>query len=115
MCVVSMIGDHYHDKWKTWPLIQPEPYQPIQPLIPDDNITKKKFDGYFKNLQPPPTRKEFEELKKEVEEMKKLLQRAVRYDEANNEPHCEMEEKVAVLKAVAKMVGVDLSEIFKEQ
>jgi hypothetical protein len=53
-------------------------------------------------------------LKKEVEEMKELLKRAVEYDERNNEPHCEIEEKVEVLKKVAELLGVDLDSIFKK-
>ncbi len=96
MCVVSMIGDHFHDKW--------DPLKQIQP----STITTDQLHKYL-----APTRKEFNDLKKEVEEMKKLLERALEYDKRNNEPNCEMEEKVALLKKVAKMVGVDLNEIFK--
>ena len=44
--------------------------------------------------------------------MKALLIRAKEYDERNNEPHCEMEEKVELLKKIAAAVGVDLSEVF---
>ncbi|RWO20641.1 hypothetical protein [Mesorhizobium sp.] len=33
-------------------------------------------------------------------------------DERNNEPHCEIEDKVALLKRVAEAVGVDLAEAF---
>jgi tRNA U34 2-thiouridine synthase MnmA/TrmU len=58
------------------------------------------------------SREEFEALKKEVLEMKALLIKAKEYDERNNEPNCEMEDKVKLLKQVADMVGVDLKEIF---
>ncbi|VDM10415.1 unnamed protein product [Wuchereria bancrofti] len=61
---------------------------------------------------PWATKQEFEQLKKEVEDMKKLLIRAKEYDEKTGQPDCEMEEKVALLKKVAELVGVDLSEIF---
>lgn len=94
MCVVSMVGDHYSDKWeglKYWPL----------------GTNYSVYDG--------PTRVEFNTLKKEVEEMKILLKKAMEYDKKNNEPACEMEEKVAVLKKIAALVGVDLSEIFGNQ
>ena len=47
--------------------------------------------------------------------MKKLLIRAAEYDKRNNEPNCEMEDKVALLKKVAEMVGVDLKEVFGEK
>ena len=102
MCVVSMVGDHFNDKWKdkqfpstwTWP------------------GAGAGGTGY-----PPlntPSKAEFDALRAEVLEMKQLLLRAVEYDKRNNEPACEMEEKVAVLKRVAAMVGVDLKDIFKE-
>lgn len=91
MCTVSMIGDHYSDKWK-----------------------KPDYTNIFNNF-PSISRPEFDALKKEVEEMKKLLERALAYDKANNEPHCEMEDKVKLLKQVAKMVGVDLDTVFKDK
>ena len=47
--------------------------------------------------------------------MKALLIRAKKYDEDNNEPHCEMEDKVELLKKVAKYVGVDLKEVFGDE
>lgn len=98
MCVVSMVGDHFHDKWKD-----------------------KQFPGpgTWPNMYPPLnsgiSRTEFEALKKEVEEMKQLLIRAVEYDKRTNQPHCEMEEKIATLKRVAQLVGVDLEEVFSKQ
>lgn len=96
MCVVSMIGDHYSDKWKDkW-------NNPLNPFMP---TPLKPFTGFV-------SKEEFDALKKEVQEMKELLERAVEYDKRTNQPHCEMEEKVALLKKVAEAVGVDLSEIF---
>ena len=86
MCVVSMIGDHFQQHI---PQQYPSLYAPMGP-----------------------TRQEFEALKIEVQQMHELLKRAKRYDEDNGEPNCEMEEKVATLKKVAKMVGVDLSDVF---
>lgn len=80
MCVVSMIIDHYRDRWD---------YQP-QP-----NITWTTY--------PPIPSKE------EVEEFRKLLERAREYDKRNNEPNCEMEEKKQAIKTIAKTLGVDIS------
>jgi hypothetical protein len=91
MCVVSMIGDHYNDKWD--PLRHYIPQSPSYTLLA--------------------TKEEFDKLKAEVEEMKALLKRAKIYDEKNNEPNCEIEEKMTFLREVAKLVGVDLDEIFK--
>jgi uncharacterized protein YlxW (UPF0749 family) len=86
-----MIGDHYNDKWNK----------------PPYNQWKTHY-----STDIPITRNEFEQLKKEVEEMKALLIKAKEYDEKNNEPNCEMEDKVKLLKQFADMVGVDLKEIF---
>ena len=102
MCVVSMVGQHYDEKW--WPQIKPQPQQ-----IPFDKTTITTTD-LEKWLTP--TKADFDALKKEVEEMKKLLQKALEYDKRNNEPHCEMENKVALLKKVAELVGVSLEDIF---
>jgi len=97
MCSVSMVSDHYKDNFiQRWP--QPQPFQPMSPMA---TFTI-----------PPVSREEFDALKREVEDMKKLLLRAKEYDERNNEPHCEMDEKVALLKRVAELVGVNLDEVF---
>lgn len=102
MCVVSMVGDHYRDtfpKKEYWPGIQPHINPPPHIYITPQEITRAEFDA----------------LKKDVEEMKELLKRAKKYDEETGQPDCEMDEKVALLKQVAKLVGVDLSEIFGEK
>lgn len=88
MCVVSMVGDHYSQKFQ-W-------VSPIPTGV------------------PAITREEFDKLKREVQEMKALLKRAKKYDEETGQPNCEMEDKVDILKKVAEMVGVDLKEIFPE-
>lgn len=97
MCTVSMIGDHYADKWR--PVPQNPPYQPT--VIPTSPIY----------LPPPITREEFDALKRDVEEMKLLLKRAKQYDADHGEPDCEMDEKLVILRRVAEMVGVDLTDV----
>lgn len=92
MCVVSMIGDHYNDKWN-----QP-PYQQIFTSTNLSNISRAEFDA----------------LKKEVEEMKQLLIKAKIYDEKNNEPNCEIEEKMETLRKIAELMGVDLNDVLKK-
>ena len=106
MCVVSMVGDHYRDKW--WPQQPNFPTQPFtSPTIPIDwELLLKK---------PAPTREEFDVLKKEVEELKSLSKRAKEYDEKNNEPNCEIEDKMKFLREVAKLVGVDLDEVLNNK
>jgi hypothetical protein len=86
-----MVGDHYSDKWK-------KPYYE-QTIINWPNVSKHEFDA----------------LKKEVEEMKQLLIKAKIYDEKNNEPNCEMEEKISKLREIAKLVGIDLDEVLKNK
>lgn len=94
MCVVSMVGDHYRDTWgpQPWfePLINPVPQYPAP---------------------APVSREDFDELKRQVMEMKELLKRAKEYDERNGEPECEIDEKMDLLRKVAKMVGIDLDDV----
>ena len=106
MCVVSMIGDHYADKWRDRIL----PYQrPIDwPYWPVDEGPASSPGA--KPVEHP-TREEFDALRKEVEDMKALLKSAVEYDERNNEPHCEVEEKMELLRRVAEMVGISLDDV----
>lgn len=85
-----MIADHYREKW--------EPRQ----WFPPPQISIPAIGGY-----------EFDALKKEVEELKKLLARAAKYDKDNGEPECEVEDKMALLRKVAKAVGVELDDVLK--
>ena len=98
MCVVSMVGDHYKEKWQDqeWYKHVTQPIPSIWPTFPTVS---------------PVSREEFEELKRDVQEALILLRRAKKYDEDNNEPECEIEEKMEVLRKVAELVGVDLSEV----
>jgi hypothetical protein len=95
MCVVSMIGDHFHDKWK-----QPNYVQQFEQI---------KIDG------PSISKEDFDSLKKEVLEMKELLKKAIKYDKDNNEPDCEVEEKLETLKKVAALLGVDLNDVLNKK
>lgn len=102
MCVVSMVGDHYHDKWgpmRPWDWDKPiNPHPLFPPTISDPSW-------------PPPapvTREEFEQLRRDVLEMKKLLEKAAEYDRATGQPGCENEEKIALLKKVADLFGISI-------
>lgn len=90
MCVMSMIGDHYGDRWRQNPAVLPPQTFVIAPQV---------------------SREEFDALRLEVEEMKALLIRAKRYDEEHGEPGCEMDEKLVILRRVAELVGVDLEDV----
>jgi hypothetical protein len=78
MCVVSMVMDHYWDKWS------PPPQLPTFPMVPP-TITPE-----------------------EVEEFRKLLERAREYDKKNNEPDCEIAEKRDRIKALADSLDVKI-------
>ncbi len=59
------------------------------------------------------SRAEFEALRREVQELKKLLLAAKKFDEATGQPDCEVEDKVKLIKAIAKLVGVDLGDVLE--
>lgn len=108
MCVVSMIGDHYKDHFKDYEQIFIPKYpQPLK-ITPDTGASITYPVG---NVFTYIDKDEFEHLKKEVEHMKKLLIRAKIYDEQNNEPNCEIEEKMEFLRKVAELVGINLDDV----
>lgn len=114
MCVASNVGDFFGKKWEPW--VRPyNPYAPGWPNVmptnpPPDEDNEIKFPSNFK-IVTPVSREEFDKLKKEVEEMKDLMQKAIEIDKKTGQPNCEMEEKLAILRAVAKAVGVNLDDI----
>lgn len=95
MCMVSNIGDQYHGYFR------PTKWYPNP-------------GPYFK-ANPEVTKAEFEALRKEVMEMKELLKRAKAFDERTGQPDCEMDDKMAILRRVAKAVGIDLEDVLSPQ
>lgn len=83
MCTVSMIMEHYREKWEPrlyeWPPAFPKLNQ--EPAITDE----------------------------EIREFRTLLERAREYDKRNNEPDCELNEKRDAIKRIAKSLGVEIS------
>jgi hypothetical protein len=93
MCTVSNVGDFYGSKW-----LQDYPWtMPTTVTVIPVEVTRAEFDA----------------LRAEVEECKELVLAAKRIDAALGEPNCEMDEKVALLKRVAELVGIDMSELFQ--
>lgn len=82
MCVVSMIMDHYGDRWE----------RRVRPIVPPE-IT------YWPPVISP----------EEVAEFRELLERAREYDKKNNEPDCELRTKRDRLQKLADELGVDIS------
>jgi hypothetical protein len=93
MCVYSAIMDNQKGIWG-------EPSHPFYPYTTNPIYT-----------YPPdvPTREEFDKLKVEIEELKKLLIAAKEFDENTGQKDCEAEDKVALLKRIADALGVDIS------
>lgn len=102
MCAVSMVTEYWknNDQWK---------YNGI-PSIPGTPGVGFPTGGLNYN---PVSRAEFEQLRKEMMELKELLKAAKAYDDLTNQPNCEKEENVKVLKKVAEALGVDLSDVLK--
>lgn len=98
MCVVSNIGDHH--RWPDqWPWQPVEPTVPVDPVIPDP--FRKIWEEHAKDA-------EIDDLKKRVSSLEELLRKGKQYDDENGEPECEMDEKVELLKKLAKELGVEL-------
>ena len=86
MCTVSMVVDHYRQEWK-W------------------RWTKELPPGRFptrNGLRRPLTQDD-------VDELRRLLERARAYDLLNNERDCPTEEKINDLKELGKSLGVDVA------
>jgi hypothetical protein len=89
----SAIGDSWkHNFPNQWPNV------PLPPPVGSYN--------------PPPevSRADFDALRKEVIELKKLLEAAKKFDKSTGQPHCEVEDKVRLIKEIAKLVDVDLGD-----
>ncbi len=99
MCLVSNVGDDWSRRFRReWPEPLPDKFFP---------------DGVDWQPKPPTvSRQEFDRLVKMVEEMRKELEAAKKQDIADGNPDCEMEEKIFLLKGIAKALGLDLGDVF---
>lgn len=105
MCVVSMIMDHYSDKWRDrLPQPQgPQPFFPYTPSVPPQSPEdqRKALEQFM--YRPPAI------TDAEILEFRQLLDRAREYDKRNNEPDCEIAEKREAVLRIAKQLGVEIS------
>lgn len=94
-----MIGDHYDS----------DHY---------DSILSPKVLPMGTSVMPsyyiPVSRLEFDELKRQVSEMKELLTKAFEYDKMTNQVECANDEKLARLEKIAEFVGIDCKELFEK-
>ena len=103
MCAVSAMIDN----WKTNAL--PEfPFQVMPQAVPPYRTPNAFEVRGVGNV----SREEFEKLKQDFEAFKALLLAAKEYDKTTNQPNCEVEEKVLLVRKVADMLGVNVDEVF---
>ena len=79
MCAVSMIMDHFGDKWQYY---------------------KQDDRAWWVNRLRDST------LQADIDEFRKLLERAREYDRKHNQPDCELQEKRQRILDLAKELGV---------
>jgi len=101
MCVVSNIGDYGGG---TIPPRYPWVYPHIQPWIDPSRTIGWPGDNQ-------PTQEDFDALKKEVQALKKLLRAGKEFDEATGQADCENADKIAIIRKLAELVGVDLEDV----
>jgi hypothetical protein len=91
MCSVSMVGDYWRQN--DFPKFQ--------------EVYNHNLDyGRLTNLEA-----QVADLRKNMEELKKLLAAAKQYDEATGQHECHHEDKVRLIKEMAKIAGVDLGDL----
>lgn len=109
MCMVSNIGDQWgRDFPDRYPWVKPVPLPHIEPPFP-----MPVFPA-FPDKQPDVSREEFDKLRKEMEALRELLKAAKKFDESTGQPHCEVDAKVRLIKEIAKLVGVELGDVFEQ-
>lgn len=109
MCAVSAIIDYEIDRWSNnynhfWD--HPKKvddlrghYVPNNTYVINSGVTKEEFEAFSK----------------EFLELKKLVQAALEFDKNSNQPHCEVDEKVAIVKKVAEQLGVSMEDVFPSE
>lgn len=107
MCVYSTVSDYWQ---KDFERKYPSVYEWVeQSRTPLDSVVRPTPSKEDRSI--PATKEDIQNLRKEIESLKKLLKAASTFDEETDQAHCETEEKVALIKKVAELVGVDLSDL----
>jgi hypothetical protein len=95
MCVVSFVSDRFVER--QWPEYWPSNAQP--PILPDI------LEGL--------NNAEIQRLKSEIVKLKQELEEARKQDIKDGNPDCHVEDKVAIIKGLAKALDVDLGNVFE--
>jgi len=97
MCVYSMVADDWSKRHRDFyePILTPDSFKIT---FPDQAATKADLEELR------------QELRKELKELKKLLKAAAEYDAATGQPDCEQEEKIALIRKMAELTGVDMED-----
>jgi hypothetical protein len=108
MCVVSAVSSDWIDRTQPrFPSVWP-----IYPPIKEPNlIPAADFEISPKGLAAK-QREEIAELKEEVLKLKAELEKARAQDIADGNPDCEMEDKVTIIKGLARLLDVDMGDVF---
>lgn len=106
MCNVSAVGDQFSDMWR----LRFQGISPLQPSL-QPSLQWPPMQG----LVPSISRQEFDELRREVAEMKLLLKEAKAKDEQAGEPECQHEDKLTILRKMAELVGINLDDVLGKQ
>lgn len=102
MCAISMVMETQTGIWRDrYPGLGIPVPQTLPPFPTDP----------FMTFPPPITRQEFDALKREMEDLKKHLIAAKKYDEQSGQKDCEMADKVVLIKRIALLVGVDIADL----
>lgn len=105
---------------------QPLPYRPrpekdliniedVKKLIEENSeeqLTKENVKFFTDEIKK--SKKNAKALKKDIKALKKLLKAAIEYDRKTGQPDCHIDEKVGVIKALAKEMGISMKGIFDE-
>lgn len=90
MCMISYVSQPYAEKWT--------PYTIGDYTIGEVGVSKLEFD----------------QLKNEVAALKDLMKAAKVFDSKTGNEDCQHEDKVAIIRRVAELVGVDMSDVLGE-
>lgn len=97
MCVMSLVMDHRYNEWQ-------RRYYPMNPVLPIENPAPSYSTVPTQTEYWPPSIPTQEE----IDEFRRLLEKAREYDKEHNEPDCEIEEKREKLRKLAVELGVEI-------